>query len=45
MALYTDAVYKTCTNQGVDEHVFVTELCLEERVLLAEFLHLLFELG
>lgn len=33
------------TNQGVDECVFVTELCLKKRVLLAELLHLLSELG
>ena len=33
------------TNQGVDECIFFTELCLKKRVLLAELLHLFSELG
>lgn len=31
------------TNQGVDERVFVPELCLKEPILFAELLHLLSE--
>lgn len=31
------------TNQCVDQSVFVAKLCLEEDVLLADLLHLLFE--